>query len=378
MSKFNDEMALKLAWQTAYGLRSCPDEDTLFAEVIDINLRKHLSICHVCREKRAMVPEELKAWKVLQTTFTNAAMQPSTDNVKQSGQVWMLAKRFGGWRDDGRFVNPPCVLLLEDMPSASWKVAQLYNDKRLMGARDVPLNGLFGFAEGWNSYLVGDDRLDCCLGVVKSDELELVVAASVSFYEPLFDGSFLSYFRATEKDVGAFVAVPVVTELVKELESTPQFMAVSQWLEGVFGSFTEVFKRLEMYELPVISDDILGLLSGAQLHVTTAQLSMATSTNSITVNIVNKQPDGEIRIKTITASITDDDWQDGTYFIAGKLDDGLPTGLHLLSSLVYNEKTIAECINQISANSPYFDIVFRNVPKGTSKLVNVKLLLVCP
>lgn len=374
MSTFNDEMSLKLAWQTAYELRTCPDEDTLYSENIDGNLLKHLSICHACREKRDMDPEERKAWKTLQAKFAGTAMQPATDIEKQAGQVWMLAKRCGGWRDDGRFINPPSVLLLDKIPPASWKVAQLYHDKRLMGNGDVTLNGRFGFAEAWNCYSLKEDRLDKCLGGVKSEELDLVAAASACCHETTPVGSFLSYFRMTETEVASFVVV----SSVGELETAQQFMTVNQWLEDVFGSFSEVFNRLKAYELPVVSDDILGLLSGAQLRVATAQLSMATSNNSINVNIVNKQPDGEIRIKTITASITDDDWQDGTYFIAGKLDDGLPTGLHLLSSLVYEEKTIAECINQISANSPYFDIVFRNVPKGTSKLVNVKLLLVCP
>ena len=373
MSKFNDETSLKLAWQTAYELRTCPDEGTLHAEVVDGNLQKHLSICHVCREKRSMDTEERKAWKSLQAKFAGVTMQPATEIAKQSGQVWMLAKRCGGWRDDGQYINQPSVLLLDKISPAGWKVAQLYHDKRLMGAGDVAVDGRFGFAEAWNCYSLKDDSLDKCLGRVKSEEFELVVAASFTPHEPPPEGSFLSFFRMVETEVGTSVAVPV-----EELETAQQFMTVNQWLEGVFGSFAEVYKRLKTYELPVISEDILGLLTGAQLQVTSAQLSMASSTNIIAVNIVNKQTDGEIRIKTVTASITDDDWQDGTYFIAGRLDDGLPTGLHLLSSLVYDKKTIAECINQISANSPYFDIVFRNVPKGTSKLANVKLLLICP
>jgi len=88
--------------------------------------------------------------------------------------------------------------------------------------------------------------------------------------------------------------------------------------------------------------------------------------------------DGEIGIKTISASITDDDWEDGTYFIAGKLDDEFPTGLHLLAWLSFNEEQSGECINQMTENSPYFDIVFRNVPKEACILENVKFILVSP
>lgn len=374
MSKFNYEMSLKLAWQTALELRTCPDEITLHSYVIDANLQKHLSICHVCREKRAMDLEERKAWGILQKQFVTATLKPAADTAKQSGQVWILAKSCSGWRDDGRFINQPSVLLLEKMTPSTWNVAQLYHDKRLLDAGDVLLNELYGFAETWNCYTLKDDRLEKCLGGVNSDELNRVIAASVSSHERPPEGSILSFFRNMEAEVGAFVTA----DQVGESETAKQLSTVSKWLEDVFGTFAEVFNKLRSYELPVISDDILGLLSCARPQVATAQLSMATSSNTITVNIVNKQPDGEIRIKTIIASITDDDWQDGTYFIAGKLDDGLPTGLHLLSSLVYEGKTIAECINQMSANSPYFDIVFRDVPKGASKLGNVKLLMVCP
>ncbi|MFZ4856809.1 MAG: hypothetical protein ACOYL3_10470 [Desulfuromonadaceae bacterium] len=216
MSTFNDEMSLKLAWQTAYQLRTCPDEETLYSENIDDNLQKHLSICHACREKRAMDPEERKAWETLQAKFAGATIQPATDIAKQTGQVWMLGKSCGGWRDDGRFINQPSVLLLENIPPASWKVAQLYHDKRLMGAGDVLINGRFGFAEGWNCYVLRDDRLDCCLGAVSAEVIERVLAASMVACEPAEEGSFLSLFRMTETEVRSFVAVRSVMELAHE------------------------------------------------------------------------------------------------------------------------------------------------------------------
>ncbi len=222
MSKFNDEMSLKLAWQTAYELRTCPDENTLYSEKIDANLQKHLSICHSCREKRAIDPEERKAWKMLQAKFADTTIRPATDIAKQAGQVWMLAKRCGGWRDDARFINQPTVLLLNKIPPASWKVAQLYHDKRLMGVGDVQLNGRFGFAEGWNCYSLREDRLDCCLGVVSAEEAESVLAASMIACEPAEEGSFLSFFRMTEIEVGTFVAVPLVMELAEEFEAATE------------------------------------------------------------------------------------------------------------------------------------------------------------
>lgn len=223
MSTNNDSIKLKLAWQTAFELRTCPDSDTLHAPEPDEHLKKHLAICHVCRAKREMNNNELNAWKVMKDKFTSIAIKPGTGTEKHAGQVWTIKKEFGGWRADGRFTKPPSVVLLEKVDGTSgWRVAQLYNDKRMMGAGDVALDDCYGFAEAWNCYSLKDDRVEKCLGGIPSEQLQQVVSASTTSCEPAAEGSILSFFRSMEIEVGAFVAVPAVMELVEEWESAQE------------------------------------------------------------------------------------------------------------------------------------------------------------
>lgn len=223
MSTNNDTIKLKLAWQTAFELRTCPDSDTLHAPKPDEHLKKHLAICHVCREKRDMNINEQNAWKIMKGKFAAIAMKPGTGTEKHAGQVWTIKKEFGGWRADGRFTKPPSVVLLEKVDGTSgWRVAQLYNDKRMMGAGDVALDDCYGFAEAWNCYSLKDDRLEKCLGGIPSKQLQQVVSASITSCEPAAEGSILSFFRNMEIEVGAFVGVPAAMELVEEWENAQE------------------------------------------------------------------------------------------------------------------------------------------------------------
>ncbi len=223
MSSQNDGIKLKLAWQTAFELRTCPDNKTLHAADPDENLSRHLAICHVCRDKREMQQNERDAWKTLKERFATLTMKPGIGTDKQAGQVWTIKREFGGWRDDGRYIKPPSVMLLEKVDGTSgWRVAQLYSDTRLMGSGDVTLDERYGFAETWNCYSQKEDRFEKCLGGVKHEELKQVLAASVASHEPAPEGSILSFFRSMEIEVGAFVAVPAVAELVGEWESAAE------------------------------------------------------------------------------------------------------------------------------------------------------------
>lgn len=207
MSRYNDELKLKLAWQTAYEQRTCPGSDVLYAETVDGNLRKHLSFCEVCRENRAMQLEEKTAWRGLLDKMSRKAIRPASDTPKQEGQVWTLKKTLGQWQKDGRYFQPPMVLLLSKIENmAAWRVAQLYEDKRLSGNGDVLLDDRFGFAESWNCYDLKETSLGLCLGCVKEEELERVITWSRVAYPPEPDGSICSLFRNIEIEVAASVA----------------------------------------------------------------------------------------------------------------------------------------------------------------------------
>lgn len=380
MSGPEKDIKLKLAWQTAFELRTCPDSETLHTPCPDEYLKKHLTICHVCRDKREMSPHERNAWKVMREKFAALDRKPVVVTKKKAGQIWTINRKFGGPLEDGRFVKPPAVLLLKTIESTSgWQVSQLYGDMHLMGDGDVALKEGFGFAQAWNCYSLKEDRFDLFLGEVKPEELKQVLVQSGTPHEPALRGSILSFFRTLEIEIGAYVALPSVAKLLEEWESSVQPVTVNSRLENMLGSFAEIFRKLDNFDIPDITNTVGDLLFGARESGLTAQLSMASGLTSYPVNIVSKKSDGEISIKTTYASITDDDWQDdGTYFISGKLDHEFPSGLHLLAWLSFNGEQIGEWVNQMAENSTYFNIVFRDVPKAAATLENVKFLLVSP
>lgn len=202
MNRYTDELKLKLAWQAAYELRTCPPDEILLAEPIDENLRKHLAICHLCRDRRALNADERQAWDMLKSRFAAATVQPAIGTARQSGQVWTINSKAGGWDHEGRYLNPPAVLLLEEQQTASrWKVAQLYQDKRLIGQGDVELGDSFGFAQAWNCYQLADHMLDKLIGCVTQEQLAKVLSLSDAAPEEV-----IGDFRQMELDIAKYVA----------------------------------------------------------------------------------------------------------------------------------------------------------------------------
>jgi hypothetical protein len=178
-----------------------------------------------------------------------------------------------------------------------------------------------------------------------------------------------------EIEVGAFVAVPAVVELVEEWERAIVPSTVTTWLESTFGSFSDIFDKLKQYELPPLADTIQDLLCGARGAGLQPALAMASDEEVIQVNVVRKNIDGDIIIKTLVATLVNNDWQDGTYYVSGKLDGEFPNGAHLLAWLSDGGTPVDECIKRMQENSPYFDIEFHNVPESATEL---RFILVTP
>lgn len=223
MSRYDDDLKLKLAWQSAYEQRTCPPHEILIAEEISDELRQHLSFCEACREIRSMSQDETEAWEDLFENMSSSVVSATGDSSMQEGQVWSLSKSLGQWQKDGRYFSPPLVLLLSQEEASSWRVAQLFGDKRLMGDGDVELDERFGFAEGWNSYSLNDNNLNKLLGMISPIQLEEVLSASNANRLPENDESILSFFRSLEKEVGSVFgleginAKKTVTQNVKKL-----------------------------------------------------------------------------------------------------------------------------------------------------------------
>ncbi len=208
---------IQQAWQTAFLLRTCPDDAILRVATPDDNLQQHLASCSVCREKRAMTTEQVSAWQGLFDKF--APLVHQAVNTPQPGQIWVLKKSLSRWGDDGYYYSSPNVLLLKALDDKKhFHLAQLYSDERLMSEGDVWLGDRFGFAQSWNTYTIHQDALECWLGNATGEQMDEVVNAGVREHVPADDHSILSFFRKMEVAVGLNVAQQLESESVENAE----------------------------------------------------------------------------------------------------------------------------------------------------------------
>ncbi len=375
MNRYTDELKQKLAWQVAYELRTCPPDEILLAHTADENLRKHLTICHLCRQRRELQTVELQAWETLKNRFADSTVQPATGTARQPGQVWTISSKAGGWDENGRYLQPPSVLLLiRKDSSTNWLVSQLYPDKRLMGQGDIELGETFGFAQGWNCYQVADNMLDKCIGCTTEEQIGKVIGLSVeSSTGVLADDTILANFREMEREVALFVQSRLIDQQRKMAE--PVTLANEEILEQLFGTVVSAYRKLVGYRLPEYADTMIDLLSGAS-DSNAATPVTASSNIQLQVNIVSKQLDGALTIKTVLAALTDSNWEDGDYYVAGKLCETQPENLFLVASLSHNGEIMSECQGHIEKDSPYFDIIFKGLKKAVCSTENIKLILV--
>lgn len=371
MSRYTDELKQKLAWQAAYESRTCPPDEVLLAQPVDEQLQRHLSICHLCRQRRELQADQQQAWEALKNRFTTATVRPASGTNRQPGQVWTINNKAGGWDENGRYLQPPTVLLLEQQAaSGRWLVSQLYPDERLIGQGDIELGSTFGFAQGWNCYQVSDSLLDRFIGCVTQSQLQTVLdLAAESGAEPATANEVLEFFRQMERAIGARMQTQ---DLVPAY--TPSNETV---LEQLFGSIASVYNKLTGYRVPDYAETLLDLLAGVSDPQAVVPVTAATGI-TLQVNIVSKQLDGALTIKTVTASLTDSNWEDGDYYVAGKLQASQPENLYLVASLNLEGRTISECQSDIKKGSPYFDIIFKGVVEEACHIENLTLILVKP
>ncbi|MGD9686110.1 MAG: hypothetical protein AB7U43_03955 [Desulfobacter sp.] len=251
MSSYNEELKLKLAWQTAFEQRTCPPAEILYTKSPDEQLKKHLSFCASCRESREIAKDGNIGFQNMFRSITPEVLKPETELNKQPGQIWAMSKSLGRWMDDGRYSSPPAVLLLSNRDDAScWKVAQLYTDRRLMGNDDVWLGDQFGFAQAWNSYTLRQDILDCLLGSVSESvvaEVISVAAAQVKQYE---EDSIISFFRELEIAVGANVALQPWTVAAEVVEK--KIISLTPGLKLAIGNAKEFVLDITMETLELL------------------------------------------------------------------------------------------------------------------------------
>lgn len=367
-------LKMKLAWQEAWRARSCPDDNMLFAEIPSDEVKRHITLCPACASALTSV-ESRQAWRTLtQRLFNGSATHHRATDVKPvDGQVWALKNTLCHWRDDGSFYRPPKVLLL-GVDENSLKAAQLFHDTTLAADGDVLLsNKLFGFAQAWNIYTIHKDMLDHCLGVVKHQELLTVLGESVRSRVDIDANSILYWFRTNEVMVGAEIAVPAVAQLMEEMEACPS--KNEAFLQQMFGTLADAYRKLSEYRLPEPNNSLLGLFFGVR-DPNASMPVLAATTVQLQINVVIKQQDGAITIKTVGATLMESNWEDGDYYVDGKLDEAPQEDLFLVASLNVGGSVVSEWQDRIEKGSPYFYIHFKSVTKEASLVTNLQFILV--
>ena len=241
MESINSALKIKLAWQEAYRLRSCPGDDMLFAEHQTIETKRHLKICPACSDIRDAAPQVRTAWRELGDRLSDGTSpHKATEVPPVEGQVWALSDDLSHWGSDGNFYRPPQVLLL-GIEGNALKVAQTYHDTALAADGDVLLSGnRFGFAQAWNIYTIHREMLDHCIGVVKREELKDVLSEAGKPRAEIDENSVLYWFRTSEVMVGAEIAMPAVAQLMEEMETAQE--VVKELLPGLRQLANDVFE----------------------------------------------------------------------------------------------------------------------------------------
>lgn len=218
----------KLAWQTAYQLRACPSDETLFSSKAKKtpDIAAHLAICSFCNERLEMSKEARFAFAEFSSKLGSLLQQP-VKSVPQIGQVWTLSAKFAGWGSRNKHYNPPRVLLLNAIEGSKGFIAsQLFSEKALMWQGDVWLSEALGFAEAWNTYSVHADMLESCWGEVSKSVLTDVSRAAGKDWESSPEGSLLQSFRQIEVSIASFFSMQAVVQLADEHEAAPELSKV--------------------------------------------------------------------------------------------------------------------------------------------------------
>lgn len=369
-----DDLKIKLAWQAAFELRTCPDAATLHASSTDEHLSNHLAICPMCRDRQAMPKEEHDAWKALRQKFLALSLRGALPE-KTAGQIWQIDPALAGWNHNHYYVKPPAILLLgRDQVTASWRVVQLYADKVLMGNGDVALADRFGFAQAWNSYTVKESMLAQCLGAVTERELGEVKAQAALSHEPAERDSTVSLFRQLEVQIGSHLSVPAVFELVAEYEAILN-ASNADLCERIFGSVSSILKALAGWKLPERGDSIFDLISTAVAPQGQAPMSATGKSHPMPANHVRKKGEA-LLVEPLLTQITMDQWQGDGYLVSGTLAAPFTHPVQVLASLRRENGEQLESRCMIKEPATNFLLFFEDATEGESRLDHVQLLLV--
>lgn len=235
--------------------RFCPGAALLMEKEHGQELREHLEHCASCRsllESPEDITGELALEKLANILNENILSQPCPEEV-QPGQVWQLARSYGGWGAYACYYHAPQVLILDVLPYDVVRVAHISPFGSLKDQGDISLteDSAGCFAEFWNTYSVPTAWLDVYVGRVRRG---LVAAGHTLLYESQEqagpeEGSPVDVFRQQELYHSMHFAMQAMNEVMELTEKWDEELQ-RQDIERCLGDLAAMRGWLPVPEFP--------------------------------------------------------------------------------------------------------------------------------
>ena len=200
MKHHSDHDRLAQAWLHVWNMRCCPPDQHLAGQA-GPELERHLAICPMCRQNR----ELLQSLPPMQSAPPPLAAAHTGNPVP--GQLWAIASHCGGWGPKARYFAPPVVLITSVIDQDTLGVVQTCGETLFAAHDDMLLDqGVNGFAQPWNRYMLKRKQLAHCLGTVSANCVAKILKAMQQPENRMEAGSLLWFFRHLEVETGFFFA----------------------------------------------------------------------------------------------------------------------------------------------------------------------------
>lgn len=379
----------RLALEEAYRVRTCPPSHVLLQNPPDDALCRHLDSCLFCREDRASL-EALIGERPSLAARPPLPEQPESHVAPTVGDLRRIRENLGGWGPQGRYFNPPLVLLVDRVKGRKdvFRAAQVHDFSALKGPGDIALLGHV-FAESWNIYPVSGRFLGppvrrfneaAAARVLKNARRPLEEPEGAVWGEP-FDGNMPSpgfsetsvrhAFRRLERETAAFFVSSVLRTLSKTFAESRLRRALTERFTDL-GALEDAFGRAIILEYAPHEDPLLRLAFSSW---TPPALPMAAAgpVQGFFVKKIRWSPSPSL--DPVWAELRAFEETEGGFLVAGKIQEPLSeeTEIHGVWRIPGGKAVAWEAA--IDPHTGYFRLLFPEVTKRTALLANLEVLV---
>jgi hypothetical protein len=353
-----DSWEVRLAWQIARQVRGCPPDKHVLTDTVGEKLAAHFEMCDFCTDFRLSGPGTEAMVEVAKHLKQHSDL-PS-DQSPEKGQIWSVKESLAGWGPKKLFYNPSLVLVLAANRELGGvvRVAQVYDDPRLVGPGDVLL-GENLFAESWNTYTLRENHLERLVAVVSLDMVATVVAIEDEVFPSLEEHSPLKAFRRLELEVGAFFSIRAVSELLAQ--SHP---SIKDRLLTRFGDEDSVIKKIRGTQprilWPLKPLPLVDALALARLPEDELPLAAAGEEKMLSVNVVHVHlEEGELLLRSSLAFISVWREEEKGFHVGGRIEESLREEAELSARFALPDGSLIEAKEAfVDAETGYFGALF--------------------